>query len=107
MMNFTHFWHWFPLVHFFNLSLSPSAIIGVNSDFRIPKNFQFKSNAKPLLTDYIPHIKKDDDKKDSKKETANLSITNRAKARAQLKNNIKDHDKINESSLRKGMSSIR
>lgn len=30
MLAFSHFWHWYPLVHFYNLTLSPSAIIGVN-----------------------------------------------------------------------------
>jgi len=54
----------------------------VNENFRIPKNFEFKSNVKPSYTDYIPHIKKDDGKKDNKKEVVNLSTTTRAKARA-------------------------
>lgn len=82
MLVFSHFWHWFPLVHFYTLSLKPSAIIGVNENFRIPKSFKIKSNIKPIYTDYVPHIKKDGDKKGEKKETVNLSITARARARA-------------------------
>ena len=76
------FWYWFPFVHFFSLTLSPSALIGVNKNMRIPKGFQFKSNAKPSLFDYPPHIKPDDKKKQVKTETVQLSITQKAKARA-------------------------
>jgi len=31
VLVFSHFWYWFPLIHFMSLSLSPSAIIGVES----------------------------------------------------------------------------
>jgi len=82
MTVFTQLWYWFPLVHFFSLTLSPSALIGVNKDLRIPKSFQFQSNAKPSMFDYPPHIKPDDKKKQVKTETVQLSITQKAKARA-------------------------
>lgn len=85
MTIFTHFWYWFPSVHFFSLTLSPAGLIGVNKNLRIPKGFQFKTNAKPSLFDYPPHIKPDDKKKLVKKETVQLSITNKAKARAEKK----------------------
>lgn len=64
MLVFTHFWYWYPLIHFLNLSMYPSAIIGVNSEFKIPKSFEFKSNAKPSTFDYIPMTKEIEEKKD-------------------------------------------
>jgi 26S proteasome regulatory subunit N2 len=85
MAVFLHFWYWFPCVHFFALTLAPSGLIGVNKNLRIPKGFQFKSNAKPSLYDYPAHIKPDDKKKEVKKETVQLSITEKAKARAAKK----------------------
>lgn len=85
MAVFLHFWYWFPCVHFFALTLSPSGLIGVNKNLRIPKGFQFKSNAKPSMYDYPAHIKPDDKKKEVKKETVQLSITEKAKARAAKK----------------------
>lgn len=85
MAVFLHFWYWFPCVHFFALTLAPSGLIGVNKNLRIPKGFQFRSNAKPSLFDYPAHIKPDDKKKEVKKETVQLSITEKAKARAAKK----------------------
>jgi len=85
MMTFTHFWYWFPLVHFINLTLAPSAIIGVNSNFKIPKSFEFRSNARPSLFDYPPKVKPNEGKVQSKAEKFNLSVTAKVKARAERK----------------------
>lgn len=82
MVVFAHFWYWFPLVQFFSLTLSPSALIGVDKNLRIPKGFQFKSNAKPSLFDYPAHIKPDDKKKEVKKKVVELSLYGKSKARA-------------------------
>ena len=81
------------MVHFFPLTLQPSAIIGVNKDLRIPKGFQFKSNAKPSLFDYPAHIKPDDKKKEVKKKVVELSLTNKYKARATKRAKGDDGDK--------------
>jgi 26S proteasome regulatory subunit N2 len=34
------YWYWYPLMHMLSLSLSPAALIGVNADLDLPKNFQ-------------------------------------------------------------------
>jgi 26S proteasome regulatory subunit N2 len=34
------YWFWYPLMHMLSLSLSPSALIGVNADLDLPKAFQ-------------------------------------------------------------------
>jgi len=61
---------------------------------RIPKGFQFKSDAKPSLFDYPAHIKPDDKKKQTKKETVQLSITQKAKARAAAKKQAEGGEEI-------------
>ncbi len=94
MVVFTHFWYWFPLVNFFPLTLSPTALIGVDRNLRVPKGFQFKSNAKPSVFDYPPHIKPDDKKKDVKKKAAELSLTSRYKTRAAKRARGKDEIEI-------------
>ncbi|KAG4306410.1 hypothetical protein PORY_000398 [Pneumocystis oryctolagi] len=78
---FTQFWYWFPLTHFLSLSFTPTALIGLNKDLRIPK-FEFISNAKPSLFAYPPETKKETDKGPEKVATAVLSTTAKAQARA-------------------------
>ncbi|KAL6659058.1 hypothetical protein ACP70R_003098 [Stipagrostis hirtigluma subsp. patula] len=48
---FTQFWYWYPLTYFVSLAFSPTALIGLNSDLKVPK-FEFLSNAKPSVFDY-------------------------------------------------------
>ncbi|CAG8535850.1 3770_t:CDS:2, partial [Scutellospora calospora] len=77
MAVFTQFWYWFPLTHFLSLALSPTAIIGLNKELKIPK-FEFISNAKPSLFSYPATTKppttsvvekdKDDHKKEEEKD---------------------------------------
>jgi len=90
MVLFAHFWYWFPLVHFLPLTFSPTCIIGVTKDLKVPKSFQFRSNAKPSQFDYPAHLKPSDNKKQAKAQTVTLSITHKAKARAQKKAGDKD-----------------
>jgi len=94
MVVFTQFWYWFPLVNFFPLTLSPCSLIGVNKNLRVPKGFQFKTNAKPSLFDYPPHIKPDDKKKDVKKAAVELSLTTKYKTRAAKRARGKDEMEI-------------
>ena len=35
MALFTHFWYWYPLVHFLSLSFMPTAVIGLNKDLKV------------------------------------------------------------------------
>ncbi|KAG4302880.1 hypothetical protein PCK1_000823 [Pneumocystis canis] len=78
---FTQFWYWFPLTHFLSLSFTPTALIGLNKDLKIPK-FDFISNAKPSLFAYPPETKKETNKGPGKVATAVLSTTAKAQARA-------------------------
>ena len=35
MAIFTQFWYWYPLMHFLSLSLTPTALIGLNKDLQV------------------------------------------------------------------------
>jgi len=41
---FTQFWYWYPLIHCLSLSFTPTAVIGLNKDLKMPKNFSFESS---------------------------------------------------------------
>eukprot|EP00163_Fabomonas_tropica_P002386 TRINITY_DN1180_c0_g1_i2.p1 TRINITY_DN1180_c0_g1~~TRINITY_DN1180_c0_g1_i2.p1 ORF type:complete len:1007 (-),score=358.15 TRINITY_DN1180_c0_g1_i2:243-3263(-) len=51
MALFSQFWYWHPLMPFLSLSFTPTALIALNKDLRMPK-FQFKSAAPPVLFAY-------------------------------------------------------
>ncbi|KAK4702398.1 26S proteasome regulatory subunit N2, partial [Phenoliferia sp. Uapishka_3] len=84
MVLFTQFWYWFPLAHLLSLSFTPTAIIGVNKDLQIPK-FDFVSNTRPSLFAYPPATKPPTKVAVEKVETAVLSTTVKASARAKAK----------------------
>ncbi|MPC15068.1 26S proteasome non-ATPase regulatory subunit 1 [Portunus trituberculatus] len=51
MFVFTQFWYWFPLAHFLSMAFTPTCLIGLNSELKMPK-MQFLSNAKPSTYGY-------------------------------------------------------
>jgi 26S proteasome regulatory subunit N2 len=53
---FTHHWYWYPCLNFLTLSLTPTAVIGVNKDIKVPKSFDYTSNAKPSMFAYPEFI---------------------------------------------------
>eukprot|EP01102_Stenamoeba_stenopodia_P013510 TRINITY_DN4394_c0_g1_i1.p1 TRINITY_DN4394_c0_g1~~TRINITY_DN4394_c0_g1_i1.p1 ORF type:complete len:951 (-),score=235.34 TRINITY_DN4394_c0_g1_i1:34-2886(-) len=89
---FTQFWYWFPLVHFISLAFTPTAIIGLNKDLKMPK-FSFKSNVRPSLFAYPPEVKPPTTATPQKAPTAILSTTRKVKARAQKLASEKEAEK--------------
>jgi 26S proteasome regulatory subunit N2 len=85
MMMFMQHWFWYPMLNFISLSLTPTALIGLNSELKVPKSFKVVSNAKPSTFKYPEFIKIDLDKKKEKVVTAVLSTTTKAKARKERK----------------------
>jgi 26S proteasome regulatory subunit N2 len=73
------------MMNFLNLALTPTALIGLNKDLKVPKSFKCTSNAKPSTYKYPEFIKLDKDKKKEKVATAVLSTTTKAKARKDRK----------------------
>ncbi|PWN48456.1 putative RPN2-26S proteasome regulatory subunit [Violaceomyces palustris] len=88
MALFTQFWYWFPLAHFASLAFTPTALIGLNRELRIPQ-FEFISEAKPSLFAYPSSFKAPSEKKVEKVETAVLSTTAKAQARQRTKDKVK------------------
>mmetsp|Transcript_39587 Transcript_39587/g.38113 ORF Transcript_39587/g.38113 Transcript_39587/m.38113 type:complete len:107 (-) Transcript_39587:381-701(-) len=78
---FMQYWYWYPLMNFLTLSLTPTALIGLNSELKVPKSFTFVSNAKPSTFKYPEFLKRDENKQGGKVETAVLSTTVKVKAR--------------------------
>lgn len=84
MVLFCQFWYWYPLAHFLGLTFSPTTIIGVDSQLRIPK-VDFVSWAKPSTFAYPTTAKPVTKEEKKKAQTAILSTTAKEKARAKSK----------------------
>ncbi|KAJ8566059.1 hypothetical protein K7X08_030536 [Anisodus acutangulus] len=85
---FSQFWYWYPLIYFVSLAFSPTALIGLNYDLKVPK-FDFVSHAKPSLFEYPKPITVATTTTSVKLPTAVLSTSARAKARASKKEAMK------------------
>jgi len=78
-------WYWYPMQHFFSLALSPSMLVGLNQDFKLPAAFKVTCATSPAHFAYPPKLK---EKKEVKKErvvTAILSTTLKQQARDKAK----------------------
>ncbi|ODQ67787.1 26S proteasome regulatory complex, non-ATPase subcomplex, Rpn2/Psmd1 subunit [Nadsonia fulvescens var. elongata DSM 6958] len=75
------FWNWFPLTHFMSLSFTPTSIIAIQDDLRVPQ-IQLNCYGKSTSFEYPPKVIEQVSKAPEKLETAVLSTTNKAKARA-------------------------
>lgn len=75
---FLQYWYWYPLVHFLSLAFTPTAIIGVNMDLKMPK-FSFKSNVPPSVFAYPPELKVETKRKEVKVVKAKLSTARRVR----------------------------
>jgi len=84
---FSQFWYWFPLSHFLSLAFTPTCIVGLNSNLKMPK-IQFRSNAKPSVYAYPEPLQPPKKEELEKVSTAILSIT--AKSKSRQKKDTKD-----------------
>jgi len=85
MVLFMQHWYWYPMLNFLTLTMTPTALIAVNKDLKVPKSFQVKLNTKPSLFKYPEFLKKEENKEKKKVETAVLSTTAKVKARTDRK----------------------
>lgn len=65
--------------------MSPTALIGLNEDLKVPKSFSFVSNAKPSTFAYPEMLKKEVKEVKEKVETATLSTSAKVAARNKRK----------------------
>jgi 26S proteasome regulatory subunit N2 len=89
LLVFTQFWYWYPLVNMISLAFTPTAVIGLNKDLKMP-NFDFISNVKPSAFAYPPMTPPPTSEKIEKVATAVLSTTAKAKARKDKKDKKDD-----------------
>merc|ERR1712146_280117 len=88
-------WDWFPLIHMFSLTLTPTALIGLNDKLKIPKNFSLKCNAKPSLFAYPEPLQPPKKEETAKQAAAVLSTASKAKA---LKEKKEKEDQLKKTS---------
>merc|ERR1712125_220787 len=74
-------WHWYPMMHMLSMALTPTFTIGLNKDFKYPKNFQIQCNSKPSLYAYPKRLEEKKQEKKKRVETVTLSTTAKNKAR--------------------------
>ncbi|OCT57605.1 hypothetical protein XELAEV_18003248mg [Xenopus laevis] len=84
VLVFTQFWFWFPLSHFLSLAFTPTSVIGLNKDLKMPK-VQYRSNCKPSTFAYPAPLEVPKEKEKEKVSTAVLSITAKAKKKEKEK----------------------
>ncbi|XP_055592826.1 26S proteasome non-ATPase regulatory subunit 1 [Uranotaenia lowii] len=80
MLVFTQYWYWFPLAHCLSLAFTPTSLIALNSDLKIPK-IDLKSAARPSLYAYPAPLEEKKREERDKVATAVLSLAARAKRR--------------------------
>lgn len=76
LLNFWHFWYWHPLANMLSLAFTPTAMIGLNQDLKMPK-MSFISNAAPSLFACPKKLEPKKEKVAVKVSTAMLSMTSR------------------------------
>lgn len=89
---FAQSWFWFPLAHFLSLSFSPTAIIGVREDLKVPQ-FDLNVHSSPEYFQYPTKVEEAIENKLDKVAKAVLSTTAKAKARAKKQQAKKEGEK--------------
>jgi 26S proteasome regulatory subunit N2 len=89
--------------HFLSLSLSPTYIVGLNADLKMPKSFKVKCNAKASRFAYPEKLKEKSDEKKEKVATVSLSTTAKAKSK-QAKKEAKEGTSDTEMSVAKAVT---
>lgn len=78
MLVFTQYWFWFPLAHCLALAFTPTCLITLNAQLKMPK-MEFRCNAKPSTFAYPAPLEEKKREDREKVATAVLSIAARAK----------------------------
>lgn len=81
LVLFMQHWYWYPLMNFVTLAMTPTALVAVNKNLKVPKAFSYTLDAKPSTYAYPAMLKKEEGKDKKKVETAVLSTTAKVKAR--------------------------
>lgn len=99
---YPQFWYWYPLIHLLSLAFTPTALIGLNSNLKIPKPFTVLSLAKPSLFAYPKPIQLN--KVEEKKVVKHAQLSGTIKAKAKLKK--KEDEKATEKASADAMDGV-
>ncbi|XP_066591012.1 26S proteasome non-ATPase regulatory subunit 1 [Prorops nasuta] len=77
---FTQYWYWFPLAHCLALAFTPTCLIALNAQLKMPK-LELRSNARPSVYAYPAPLEEKKREEREKVTTAVLSIAARARRR--------------------------
>lgn len=77
---FTQYWYWFPLAHCLALAFTPTCLIALNAQLKMPK-LEVRSNARPSVYAYPAPLEEKKREEREKVTTAVLSIAARARRR--------------------------
>ncbi|XP_012276882.1 26S proteasome non-ATPase regulatory subunit 1 [Orussus abietinus] len=90
---FTQYWYWFPLAHCLALAFTPTCLIALNSQLKMPK-LEIRSNARPSVYAYPAALEEKKREDREKVTTAVLSIAARAKRREFERRARDSHEKM-------------
>ncbi|KRT82499.1 HEAT domain-containing protein [Oryctes borbonicus] len=97
---FTQYWYWFPLTHCLSLAYSPSCVIALNGQLKMPK-LELKSNCKPSLYAYPPPLEEKKREEREKISTVVLSSVARQRKREGEKKQQNKEEKMEASDEKK------
>ena len=95
---FTQYWYWFPLAHCLALAFTPTCIIALNAQLKMPK-LEIRSNARPSVYAYPAPLEEKKREEREKITTAVLSIAARARRRESERRARDSHEKMEVVSL--------
>lgn len=90
---FTQYWYWFPLAHCLALAFTPTCLIALNAQLKMPK-LEFRSNARPSVYAYPAPLEEKKREEREKITTAVLSIAARARRRESERRARDSHEKM-------------
>nr|XP_033340629.1 26S proteasome non-ATPase regulatory subunit 1 [Megalopta genalis] len=90
---FTQYWYWFPLAHCLALAFTPTCLIALNAQLKMPK-LEIRSNARPSVYAYPAPLEEKKREEREKVTTAVLSVAARTKRREVERKARDSHEKM-------------
>lgn len=103
---FTQYWYWFPLAHCLALAFTPTCLIALNAQLKMPK-LEFRSNARPSVYAYPAPLEEKKREEKEKVTTAVLSIAAKARRRESERRARDSHEKMDVVSIKNDNFNIR
>lgn len=90
---FTQYWYWFPLAHCLALAFTPTCLIALNAQLKMPK-LDLRSNARPSVYAYPAPLEEKKREEREKVTTAVLSVAARVRRRESERKARDSHEKM-------------